>query len=80
MSERLSESRLANWLHGVTLDPDHDDLDVNSERMVSIVGSLTPANVLDVLAYAYGRPSADDPQRSRLLTTVRGVGFRFERG
>ena len=26
------------------------------------------------------RKLGDDPQRSRLLTTVRGVGFRFERG
>lgn len=74
MSERLSESRLANWLHGVTLDPDHDDLDVNSERMVSIVGSLTPANVLDVLAYAYGRPSADDLGFPVVLGSVRADG------
>jgi hypothetical protein len=74
MSERLSESRLANWLHGVTLDPDHDDLDVNFERMVSIVGSLTPANVLDVLAYAYGRPFADDLGFTVVLSSVRADG------
>jgi DNA-binding response OmpR family regulator len=39
-----------------------------------------PSKTLDMHVSWLRRKLGDDPQRSRLLTTVRGVGFRFERG
>lgn len=57
MTGRLSQTRLAAWLHGVSVDPDSQDLDANFERMDAIVGALSSGNVLDVLAYAYQLPS-----------------------
>jgi DNA-binding response OmpR family regulator len=38
------------------------------------------SKTLDMHVSWLRRKLGDDPQRSRLLTTVRGVGFRFERG
>jgi len=58
MTPRLSETRLASWLHGASVDPASQDLDSHFERMEAIGGALRANNVLDVVAYAYELPSA----------------------
>jgi hypothetical protein len=58
MTPRLSQTRLANWLHGASLDPSNQDLDSHFERMEAIVRALRENNVLDVVAYAYQLSSA----------------------
>jgi DNA-binding response OmpR family regulator len=40
----------------------------------------TASKTLDMHISWLRRKLGDDPQHARLLSTVRGVGFRFERG
>jgi hypothetical protein len=66
-----SESRLADWLHGVVLDPGGGELEVNRSRVAAITAALGPTNVLDVLTYAYGGGASGF---QTLLTAVREAG------
>jgi hypothetical protein len=67
----LSDTRLPDWLQGVSLDPGDNELDLNRERVRAVVKGLSRGEALDIFAYAYRLPSAGDKGFSAVVTAVR---------
>lgn len=71
---RPSDNRLADWLHGVTLDPTGGELEANRARLQAITAALSVTNIIELFAYAYQHPGDADAGFHFLVTAVRESG------
>lgn len=68
----LSDSRLPDWLQGVSLSPDDAELELNRSRVSVIRGRISQREALDVFAFAYALPSDTGHGFSVAVDAVRG--------